>query len=135
MQDYTSVLLATAAANVSAHHPEAAGLARTKRRRHCESAAAEPWPQPFGLFLGPLLIRRGYFEISGSGGCFGGGESGVALRLRRWWHPAIETAKINFLRRTLPNYKGGCANPTCLGRGVADFQLYFTNSKIAQKVI
>jgi hypothetical protein len=65
MQDYTSVLLATAAANVSAHHTEAAGLARTKRRRHCESSAAEPWPQPFGLFSALCSLYWGILRFLG----------------------------------------------------------------------
>lgn len=123
MQDYTSVLLATAAANVSLKRSvPAAEVASQKAPPLRESAVERERERPgrsLLVFFGRSVTRQGYFGISGARGWFGGAELGVGHRLARWWHPAIETGKINFLRTSLPNYKGGCANlalfPSCCG--------------------
>lgn len=116
MQDYTSVLLATAAANVSLkRRAPAAEVTNQKAPPLRESAAERERERPgrsLLVFFGRSATRQGYFGICGAWGWFGGAELGVGHHLARWWHPAIEMGKINFLRTSLPNYKGGCANLT-----------------------
>jgi hypothetical protein len=63
--------------------------------------------------------------ISGSGGRFGGGESGVARCFGRLWHPAIETEKINFLRTSLCQITRADVQILLYCCAVADFKTAF----------